>query len=380
MAHISGLLVMGQVGPAVKSKMPGATRQTRNEAPLPHIDGRRLIQNRGGVLKWQEGDHRAIPFLFRLTDTADKTEPRAIMIGMSFARGLLIFALPFMPWSAEAQSLVGGQPIGPGLESTAQLAGVLSEVTELRTLSGSTAPEDRWRTLWLHQLIFERIMAASLQVDAAIAQIDNEIARANEVHSYLADRRDRTVNRLNLLSVIVGGGVGATSSGLQLSSSLVKPAAGVGIGAGTLSASLALAGIRAQKGKSSQIDFQSNMLAEFFDRPVLPDSRYPETIWTFLNESAPSSPDGRTRKQQLVQTWINVKRIDSLASVDKIRRLTSQPSERLFLSIDDLEDRAAMLQDVRARISFLKRDFGALIASLPPVGGSPEATSLPFSK
>lgn len=68
-----------------------------------------------------------------------------------------------------------------------------------------------------------------------------------------------------------------------------------------------------------------------------------------------------------MQTWIQVKRIDSLASADKIHRLTSQPSELLKLTIDDLEDRAAMLQDVRARISFLKRDVGVLVASLPPI-------------
>jgi hypothetical protein len=176
------------------------------------------------------------------------------------------------------------------------------------------------------------------------------------------------VNRANLLSVIVGGGLGATSSGLQLSSTLSKTASGVGIGAGTLSAGLAVLGIRAQKGRSSQFEFSSNMLAEFFDRPTLPDSEYPATIWSFLNEAAPNSPGGVTRKQQLVQTWIDVKRIESLASKDKIDRLTSQPSERRELTIDDFEDRAAMLQDVRARISFLKRDLGALLSSLPPIG------------
>jgi hypothetical protein len=300
-------------------------------------------------------------------------------VGMSFARRLLLFTLLTIPFAAETQSPKPGQPKVPSLESTAQLVGVLSELTELRKLSTSATPADRWQILWLHQHISEKAMATSLQVDATIAQIDNEISRANEVHSYLADRRDRTVNRANLLSVIVGGGLGATSSGLQLSSTLTKPAAGVGIAAGTFSASLALAGIRAQKGGSSQFDFESNMLAEFFDRPVLPDSQYPATIWTFLNESAPTSPTGVTRKQQLVQTWIQVKRIDSLASVDKIHRLTSQPSELLKLTIDDFEDRAAMLQDVRARISFLKRDLGALVASLPPVGESAEATSRSFS-
>jgi len=34
-----------------------------------------------------------------------------------------------------------------------------------------------------------------------------------------------------------------------------------------------------------------------------------------------------------------------------------------------------MLQDVRARISFLKRDFGVLLGSLPPVGEYAESTT-----
>lgn len=228
-------------------------------------------------------------------------------------------------------------------------------------------PVDKWQILWLHQHITEQVVAASLQVDATTAQIDNEIARANEIRGYLADRRDHAVSRTNLLGVLVGGAVGATSSGLQLSSSLTKPAAGVGIAAGTLSAGLALAGIHQEKGGTSLFDFDSNMLAEFFDRPTLPNSQYPSTIWIFLNETSPYGPQGLTRKEQLIQTWVQVKRIDSLSSIDKINRLTSQPSESLKLTIDDFEDREAMLRDVRARISYLKRDLGALIISLPPV-------------
>jgi hypothetical protein len=309
-------------------------------------------------------------------------ESRAIMNGMSFARDLLFFALLPISLAIEAQTPQPGQLKLPTVESTARLIGVLPELTELRKVSVSATQGDRWQVLWLHQQISEKVMATSLQVDATIAQIDNEISRANEVRSYLADRRDRTVNRANLLSVIVGGGLGAASSGLQLSSTLTKPAAGVGIGAGTISASLALYGVHAQKGGSSQFDFESNMLAEFFDRPILPNSQYPPTIWTFLNESAPNSPIGVTRMQQLVETWIQVRRIDSMASADKIHRLTSQPSELLKLTIDDFEDRAAMLQDVRARISFLKRDLGALVSSLSPIGESADSKSglLPFSR
>ena len=290
---------------------------------------------------------------------------------MSLARSLHLVLLATIALAASAQTVEPRPPTPPASESTADLIKVSAEITQLQKLSTGSVPADRWQILWLHQRISERVMAASLQVDATIAQIDNEIARANEVRGYLADRRDHSVSRANLLGVIVGGAVGATSSGLQLSSNLTKPAAGVGIGAGTLSAGFALAGIHAQKGKSSPFDFDSNMLAEFFDRPTLPNSQYPATIWIFLNEEGHNGSAGLTRKEQLLQTWVQVKRIDSLSSTEKIDRLTSQPSENLKLTIDDFEDRGAMLQDVRARIAYLKRDLGALLASLPAVGDQP---------
>src|ERR1700733_2986664 len=287
---------------------------------------------------------------------------------MSLVRCLSLLVLASVALATRAQTVEPRTPLATP-ESTAELIKVSAEISQLKRLSSSTAPSDRWQILWLHQHISEQVMAASLQVDATLAQIDNEIARANEVRGYLADRRDRAVSRANLLSVLVGGAVGATSSGLQLSSNLTKPAAGVGIAAGTLSAGLALTGIHQEKGKSSPFDFESNMLAEFFDRPTLPNSQYPATIWVFLNEIY--GPTGLTRKEQLLQTWVQVKRIDSLSSTEKIDRLTSQPSQGLKLSIDDFEDRGAMLQDVRARISYLKRDLGALLASLPAVSEKP---------
>jgi hypothetical protein len=263
------------------------------------------------------------------------------------------------------------QPHSVAPESTAELIGITTSLKQLRSLSGGTAADDRWQILWLHQDIYERVMAASLQVDATIAQIDNEIARANEVRGYLSDRRDRTVSRDNLLSVIFGGAIGATSSGLQLSSSLDKPAAAVGVGAGAFSAGLALAGIHAQPGKTSLFEFPANMLAEFFDRPELPNSQYPSIVWTFLNETAPAGPPGVTRRQELMQTWVRVQRINSLGDAVKIAHVTSRPSDLFKLSIDDFEDRAAMLQDVRARISYFKRDLGELLSSLPPVPAPP---------
>jgi hypothetical protein len=291
-----------------------------------------------------------------------------------FGVGVLVLGLAAMhatePCAAQTGTHVDERAKTPGpatLDETARLIGVESEVAKLKAYARGGVQADRWQILWLHEHISERITSASLQVDATIAQIDNEISRAQEIGSYLSDRRDRSVNRANLFGILVGGGLGAVSSGFQFSSSLNKPAASVGIAAGTASAGFGLAGIHAQRGETAKFEFDSNMLAEFFDRPVLEDSHYPETIETFLNGLPQSHAEGLTRKQELIATWIRVRRIDALESRDKIDRLTSRPEDQLKLTIDDLGDRAAMLQDVRARISYLKRDLGELLASLPEV-------------
>jgi hypothetical protein len=264
--------------------------------------------------------------------------------------------------AAAAQS---SEPARPHVENTEQLLGILPEVTQLQKLSAHPSPEDRWWILWLHQRINERILFTYLEFDATNAQIDREIAYADELHSYLSDRRDNVVTRANLLGIIIGGGLSATSNGLQLSTNLGKPAAIFGLVGGVASAGFGLMGIHAQNGKTTDFDFDSNMLAEFFDRPTLPDSTYQPLVWTLLNQPTATGPAGETGKEQLLRLWVRVKRVDSLDSKEKIDHLTSQPSQPFKLTIDDLEDRAAMLHDVRARISYLKRDLAAVVASLP---------------
>jgi hypothetical protein len=262
-------------------------------------------------------------------------------------------------------SAQSAEPARPNLKNSEQLLGILPEISQLQKLSPSAAPEDRWQILWLHQWITERVLYAMLELDATNARIDREIAHADELHSYLSDRRDNVVTRANLLGIVIGGGLSATSSGLQLSSKLSKPASVVGLVGGVASAGFGLLGIHEQNGETADFDFDSNMLAPFFNRPVLPNSNYPPVVWTLLNQSPEDSPDDMTRKQQLLHLWLQVKRIDSLDSTEKIDHLTSQPSQRLKLSIDDLEDRAAMLHDIRARVSYLKLDLAAILASLP---------------
>jgi hypothetical protein len=267
--------------------------------------------------------------------------------------------------STAAQVNNNSEAAASSVEVTARIIGVQRQMEQLAELP-QLSP-DAPQLLSIRQEIHAKVLAASLEVDATTAQIDNEIAQANELHGYLADRRDRLVNRYNLLSALIGGGTGAVSAGLQLSAGQTKPSAAIAIAGGAIAVGLAVSGIREQTRGSRVFEFDSNMLAMLFDRPAVPDSQYAPMILSFIDEIAPTDP-GLTRKQRLISTWIALKRIDppeSAAGKDKINHVTSRPSERIKLTIDDLEDRIAMLQDVRAKLSFLKRDLALLLSSLP---------------
>lgn len=258
----------------------------------------------------------------------------------SFA--LLATTLLCTTLSARQNTAGSGQASVDTFSFTAEAAGVLGPLNQLKAEGPDTL-----RSLLLQQKISQRTLAASLEVDAAVAQIDTEIAHTHEVEGYLQDRRDGAVNRSNLLAIVLGGALGAVSSGLQLSRNQVRPAAVTGIAAGVVSGSFGVLGIRAQRGGTRVLDIDSKMLARFFDRPGIADRDYPELVWRFLNQVAPGDTEHATRKDRLIRTWVTLGRIDppdTPSGKRKVERLTSRPSMHLPLTIDDLGDRAAMLE------------------------------------
>lgn len=296
---------------------------------------------------------------------------------IKFALILPFFVIASQGW-CQNQSNVSDQAgklsAGPSsLTSTAQLVGLTAEIDQLKAApqNAPAGSPEKWTILWLHQRIFERVTIVAMHVDATLALIDNEIARATEVRGYLADRRDTKVTRANLFSALIGGGLNATSDGLQLSSRYTNASVATGIAGGAISAGLAIYGIHAQRGGTRTMEAESNMLAQFFGRPELATSHYPAIEWQFLNQVPPIDPDHLTRRERLIRTWLELKRLDpppdTPAGQIKIEHITSTPDQHLPQTIDDLEDRIAMLGDVRARLSYLKRDLAVLLESLPEV-------------
>jgi hypothetical protein len=207
---------------------------------------------------------------------------------------------------ADGQSISAADDAPNKPDQIALYVGISKQLARLRDLSIQPTPENSADRMWLHQDILEAVTAGSLQVDATIEQIDFEISSVNAFRGSLSDASGRIVNRLNLAGLVAGGSLGTVSSGLQLSQSQAHSSALIGISAGVLSSGFALAGIRAQKGRSQVFSSRSNMLAELFGREALPGSQYPEAVEAFLNQVPLGATDTRSRgAHSLPSRWRN---------------------------------------------------------------------------
>jgi hypothetical protein len=302
------------------------------------------------------------------------------MAGAAFAQTITLagmrsplFALAFLfalsvnsyPQSKPTFAVDEEQTLTP--EQTASTLNILPVLQRLRSLANTTDPGQTLQLVRLNQRMLLDVTTASLQVDATMGEIDAEIAETRELQNYLAARRQRTIDLLNLASLGIGGSVGTASAALGLTAH-TRASGVLGVIAGSSTTTLSVIGLVVHSRGSGTLEVPSNMLARIFDLPGDPNNIYPPVVARFMNSSAPNDPDQLTRQQRLIRTWTKLGRIpspDSPQAQAKLLRVASRPGDNVKLSIGDLDDRQAMLYDFRARLSFMKRDLAALLEGLP---------------
>jgi hypothetical protein len=109
------------------------------------------------------------------------------------------------------------------------------------------------------------------------------------------------------------------------------------------------------------------MLAAFLGHPEEGHSQYPEDILAYLNSAAPGKDSQPSRKEQVLAEWTAAGRVgplDAPGSKQKIALLTSTNAADKNLDTDLLNERAAMVSDVRHQVSQMKHDLADLLRAL----------------
>jgi len=204
-------------------------------------------------------------------------------------------------------------------------------------------------------------------VDGVVSEISAERSDLQDLRTALQARRDKTVGYLNAAALITGAGVGIAVNAAQLNNASAIPGDYVGVGSGAASVLLSVLAIKKQHGPRETVGTIPNMLAPLFDKEAKLESYYPRMVLQYLDNIPPQEDPSRgSRLAQLKTKWATDGRIGTDASPKtqaKIADLTSSADTNSKLSIDDLSDRIAMVDDVAARVAFMKRDLAVLMHS-----------------
>jgi hypothetical protein len=262
--------------------------------------------------------------------------------------------------SLGAQTADFGTNVPPRVLRTAGLIGVRSQVEELMQLH-ATPEQNEMKQFRLIQRLQGVVIASALDVDSVNARIDYETAHLQEVQTYLAALRERRVNLLNLGNLIIGGGVGAVGSGLQLISSAQHAANVISASAGFGGTILAVLGLRQQKGQLGTPGRTPAMLGMLLGSSPSDSSEYSPEVWAYLTTPDPALPHGRTVQEHLMSEWTKYGHLKEKPDAKTIAALTTTGKGDTKVSVDMISDRTAMLADVRAHVSTMLVDLAELM-------------------
>ena len=260
--------------------------------------------------------------------------------------------------------------LSPGAEEVAREIGVTPLIERLYRLpehDRGAALTMSVEALSLRQEITEVVLGASLEVDGITAEIDSELAQISAIRGDLEARRDHAIGLNTIANIIASGATGVVGTALQFKNSTANLGNAIGVAGAGISTLLSLIGLRQQRGGHRALGVAPNLLARLFDKKPEFHSDYPAEVWTYLNAVPPAEPGKETRRELLIKHWTELGRIESIETPKgqrKIELLTSSISQQRSLTIDVLNDRGAMLADVRAQVSLIKRDLSKLMLAL----------------
>ncbi|MBC7996369.1 MAG: hypothetical protein IAF58_00390 [Leptolyngbya sp.] len=219
------------------------------------------------------------------------------------------------------------------------------------------------------QNLIESVLIVSQEARAFIHFVEQEISKAESINALLAARRDRAL-KLNTYGDLISGGItGAVGGALALGDLNHISYDTIDAAEGIIQTGLATMSLREQSGEKRIEKGLPNILARIFEPEKGPSSAYPQSVWTFLNSPPAKAPGTPTRRETLVADWEQhgfclshngrgvgtffQRKPKGSDSVERRERITGNSKQDYKVTSDLIEDRGAMLQELRSTVTRL---------------------------
>lgn len=220
----------------------------------------------------------------------------------------------------------------------------------------------RLTLLQARQQLSDRILLALLDAKSAAAEADCEEERADGLADRLQDLQEQRVKQLTILSLVVAGIGSIVSSGLALGAE----ATAVGVVARGVEATVGSMALFV--GSEDEFRHRRNLLREVWAGPRYP-RLMPFTAWRFINRPSRDDRGRRCLRETLVEHWRRDGRLGEAGSADERHRIALFFGSGGVYTIDELRDRAAMLDMLEADINLMSHDLDHFLHEILPLAG-----------
>lgn len=216
--------------------------------------------------------------------------------------------------------------------------------------------EVRLKSLELRQQLNQKIDFASLEISALSSEIDCEEEKVTQVASYLKGKAENVEQKLTVASIVIGA-AGSILSGILINDES-KLSEEIGIGVGLVGATLGV-GILMNK---PQIYFNHsrNILREIWagnDTSPL----FPPSIWYYINYHDNSANNNESTRYKILESWMSFEQISTVNKKQKKQYIDIYFGDGGKYSIEQLENRANMYDQLESTIKTIKQDLKNLL-------------------
>ncbi len=249
-------------------------------------------------------------------------------------------------------------PFSKTAVDTSRAIGVLPELAVIARASERALSSEQM--LMARQVLMERIMLTMLDVASVTGEIDCENERSAQLRDQLRKSEEQRLRSLTVAGLVLGAATAIVSGGIALYSPDAAAANVVNVIGGTAQAGTGFATLsHAPRG---ELRHERNLMTDLWTGKSASDM-FPPSVWRFLNE-VEDQQTGTLLRQRLIDQWKAGDRLGPGGSDEEQQRAALIFGQGGEYTIEDLQARDAMLDQLEATVKLLYQDLALLLREL----------------
>jgi hypothetical protein len=240
----------------------------------------------------------------------------------------------------------------------ARAIGALAQVERLAAAVAHQAPDAEVADL--RGRVNDTISLATLDLASTMAHLSCEEGRAAQIAGNLRDAEQAQNRRLTAYSLVLSAVAAIAGGVLAVADKNPVPAASIGIAGGVAGGGFGFATLAVQR--KTTFAHRRNILAEVWRDGEHPS--FPSIIWAYLTRPEFSRTGDRTLRDYLVSSWKESGRLGDDPAHPSDALVALYFGEGGTYDANGLDDRAAMLSDVREVVSLMNHALQHLAAEI----------------